>query len=84
MVTAAIGGELEVDTISGDVTIKVPEGTQNGKILKLSGKGMPVVGSERHGDHLVQISVEIPTKLTSKQKELLREFQKSGKRRFFG
>jgi molecular chaperone DnaJ len=84
MVTAAIGGELEVETISGDVTIKVPEGTQNGKILKLSGKGMPVVGSERHGDHLVQIAVEIPTKLSAKQKELLREFQKSGKRRFFG
>jgi molecular chaperone DnaJ len=84
MVTAALGGEIEVETITGPVTIKVPEGTQNGKILKVSGKGMPLVGSDRHGDHIVAINVSTPTKLSSKQKDLLREFQKSAKKRFFG
>ncbi len=83
MVDAALGTEIEVETISGKVRLKVPAGTQAGKVLKLSGKGMPLLSSERHGDHLVVISVEVPAKLSAKQRELLEEFKKADKKHKF-
>jgi molecular chaperone DnaJ len=54
--------------------MKIPGGIQSGKVMKLSGKGIPDVHGRRRGDQLVVIRVETPTKLTSRQKELLEEF----------
>ncbi len=77
MVTASLGGEFEVPTIEGNKTrVKVPEGTQSGRRFRLTGKGMPVLRSKQTGDMYVQVVVETPQKLTKRQKELMREFEK--------
>ena len=77
MVTAAVGGEFEVPTINGGNTrVKVPEGTQSGRRLRIQGKGMPVLRSRQTGDMYVQIVVETPQKLTKRQRELLSEFER--------
>jgi molecular chaperone DnaJ len=74
MVAAALGTEVEVETVDGPVTLKIPAGTQSGKVFKLSGRGVPVLGRSSRGDHLVTITAEIPTKLSGKQRELLEQF----------
>src|SRR4029078_2754933 len=77
MVAAALGGEFEVPTISGDDTrVKVPEGTQSGRRFRLQGKGMPVLRSKQTGDMYVQVLVETPQKLTKRQREWLNEFER--------
>jgi molecular chaperone DnaJ len=77
MVTAALGGQVEVPTIDGDKTkVKIPEGTQSQKRFRLSGKGMPILRTRSHGDMYVQVVVETPQKLTKRQRELLAEFDK--------
>ncbi|QTL03871.1 molecular chaperone DnaJ [Aquabacter sp. L1I39] len=77
MVTAALGGTVEVPTIGGEKSkVKIPEGTQSGKRLRLSGKGMPVMRTRNHGDMYVQVVVETPQNLTKRQKELLSEFDR--------
>ncbi|MSR68629.1 J domain-containing protein [Candidatus Saccharibacteria bacterium] len=83
MVDAALGVDYSVETISGKTTLKIPAGTQPNKVFKLSGKGMPIVNSERYGDHIVITEILIPAKLTGKQKELLEEFNKSSKKHKF-
>lgn len=75
-VMAALGCEIEVPTIDGKTKLKIPEGTQNGTVFKLKGKGFPDIHTKRKGDQLVYITVEIPTHLSNKQKELLREFER--------
>jgi molecular chaperone DnaJ len=77
MVTAAMGGEIEVPTIDGGKTmVKVPEGTQSGRRFRLQAKGMPVLRARQNGDMYVQVLVETPQKLTKKQRELLAEFER--------
>ncbi|MGQ3675997.1 molecular chaperone DnaJ [Xanthobacter sp. TB0139] len=77
MVTAALGGSVEVPTISGEKSrVKIPEGTQSQKRFRLAGKGMPILRSHSFGDMYVQVVVETPQKLTKRQKELLAEFDK--------
>jgi len=77
MVTAAMGGEFEVPTIDkGKTKVKVPSGTQSGRRVRISAKGMPVLRSRQMGDMYVQVVVETPQNLTKKQKELLAEFEK--------
>jgi molecular chaperone DnaJ len=77
MTTASLGGEFEVPTIDGGRTrVKIPEGTQTGKRLRLPSKGMPVLRSKARGDMYVQVTVETPQKLTKRQKDLLKEFEK--------
>jgi molecular chaperone DnaJ len=71
---AALGGTVEVPTLKGSENLEIPAGTQHGEVFKLKGKGLPDVRSHRTGDELVQVLVEIPRKLTDKQKQLLREF----------
>ncbi len=71
---AALGAELEVPTLEGKVVLRIPEGTQSGKVIRLRGRGFPSVGSPVRGDHFVRIFVEIPTKLTDRQRELLEQF----------
>ena len=75
MTTAALGGEIEVPTIDGGRSrVKVPEGSQSGRQMRLRGKGMPALRGGGQGDMLIELSVETPVKLTSRQRELLREF----------
>jgi len=71
---AALGGKIEVPTLKGREELEIPSGTQHGEVFKLRGKGIPDLRSTRPGDELVQIIVEIPKKLTERQKTLLREF----------
>lgn len=72
---AALGTEIDVETVSGKVKLKIPAGTQSGKVFKLSGRGMPQINSSRKGDHFVIVTVETPTKLTRRQRQLLEEFK---------
>ncbi len=73
---SALGTKKEVPTPLGEeVRLQIPEGTQGGKLLRVSGKGFPNVHGQGHGDLLVRISVETPVRLTEKQKELLRAFE---------
>lgn len=77
MTTAALGGEVEVPTIDGGRSrVKVPAGAQSGKQMRLRGKGMPALRGGGIGDMLIEMAVETPVNLTSRQKELLREFEK--------
>jgi molecular chaperone DnaJ len=72
---AALGGDIEVPTLSGKVSFSVPEGTQTGKTFRLRGKGIKGVRSGFPGDLFCHVVVETPVKLTEKQKDLLREFE---------
>jgi molecular chaperone DnaJ len=74
MVDAALGTEIDVDTVDGTVRMKVPAGTQSGTDFKLSSHGVPHMRGNMRGPHIVSIIVDIPTKLSRKQKELLEEF----------
>jgi molecular chaperone DnaJ len=77
MVRAAIGGEIVVHAIDGaECKLKIPEGAQSGRQLKIKGKGMPVLRGRDQGDLHVQLSVETPQNLTKRQRELLTEFEK--------
>lgn len=71
---AALGAKIEVPTLQGRHELEIPAGTQHGEVFKLRGRGLPDLRSRRTGDELVQIVVEIPRKLTEKQRQLLREF----------
>ena len=79
MTTAALGGDLEAPTLDGGKSrVKVPSGVQSGKRLRLKGKGMPSLRGNSFGDLYVELEVETPVNLTSKQKKLLMEFQEIG------
>ena len=84
MVDAALGCEIEVETVDGTVTMKVPAGTQSGTPFKLSGHGVPFRADGDRGPHIVTVIVETPRNLSKKQKELLQEFDKAKKRGIFG
>lgn len=83
MVDAALGTEIDVETVDGPVRMKVPAGTQSGTDFKLSGHGVPHVGTKTRGAHVVTVIVETPSKLTKRQRELLEEFSESGKKGIF-
>ncbi|HSX30926.1 MAG TPA: molecular chaperone DnaJ [Candidatus Saccharimonadales bacterium] len=74
MVEAALGTEIDVDTVDGPVRMKVPAGTQSGTDFKLSGHGVPHIRSDSRGPHIVTIVVDTPTKLSKQQRELLEQF----------
>ena len=79
MVTAALGGQVEVPTIEGRrLRIAVPAGTQAGKQIRLRSKGMSELHGQARGDMFVEIVVETPVNLTKRQQELLREFDQAG------
>ena len=84
MVEAVLGTEVDVETVDGEVTMKIPAGTQPGTNFKLSGHGAPRLGSDERGPHIDTVNVEIPKNITRKQKELIEEFDKAKKRSFFG
>ena len=82
MIDAALGTEIEVETVDGPLTMKIPAGTQSGTDFKLSAHGVPHLRGNGRGSHIVTIHVDTPTKLTKKQKELLQAFSEK-KRGFF-
>lgn len=71
---AALGAEIEVPTLEGKHTLKIPRGTQHGAVFRVDGQGLPDLRSGRRGDLVVGVKVEIPRKLTQKQEKLLRDF----------
>jgi molecular chaperone DnaJ len=74
--SAALGGEVEVPTIDGGKSrVKIPAGSQSGRQMRLRSKGMPVLRGGGSGDMFIELAVETPVNLTSKQKELLKEFE---------
>jgi molecular chaperone DnaJ len=76
-VTAALGGTIEVPTLDGGrAKVVSPEGAQSGRQFRLKAKGMPVLRSAQRGDLYIEVAVETPVKLTKRQKELLREFER--------
>ncbi len=72
--TAALGGDVELPTLEGNVSLKVPAGTQSGKVFRLRGKGVTTVRDPRKGDLFAKVAIETPVNLTNEQKELLSKF----------
>src|SRR4051812_26859269 len=72
--TAALGGDMAVPTLHGKANLKVPAGTQTGQMFKFKGKGIPNINGRGHGDLLVRVLVEVPTKLNAQQRQKLEEF----------
>ena len=75
-VTATLGGKVEVPTLKGKNSVKIPEGTQHDRVLRLKGIGAPALKGKQMGDQLVRVKIQIPTKLSSHQRELLSAFAK--------
>ncbi|OFX25683.1 MAG: molecular chaperone DnaJ [Anaeromyxobacter sp. RBG_16_69_14] len=73
-VQAALGARIDVPTLDGPAEMRVPAGTQSGKVFRLRGKGIPSLGGSGRGDHHVRVLVETPTHLTKEQKDLLERF----------
>jgi len=74
---AALGTRIEVPSLNGTKQLKIPAGTQYGNIFRIRNEGLPNINTGRKGDQLVQVTIETPVKLSTKQKELLREFAKT-------
>jgi molecular chaperone DnaJ len=73
-IQATLGGEIEVPTIDGNAPIKIPAGTPSGRVFHLRGRGVPKLGAYSKGDQFITVFIDVPKKLTPRQKELLREF----------
>jgi molecular chaperone DnaJ len=74
---AALGSEIEIPTLDSKAKLKIPSGTQTNTLFRMRGKGMPHLRDSYHGDQMVKVVVKVPEKLTKKQKELLKEFDKT-------
>lgn len=83
MIDAALGTEINVDTVDGNVKMKIPAGTQSGTDFKLSDHGVPHLRSKNRGAHIVTVIVDTPEKLSKKQKELLEEFNRHADKSFW-
>ncbi len=77
LATAILGGEVQVPTPKGKLALKVPPETQNGRVFRLSGQGMPHLGKSARGDLLAKVNVVLPTKLSEKEKELFRQLSET-------
>ena len=80
---AALGSSIEVPTLKGKATLKIPAGTQSNTIFKMKGQGIPDLHSHHVGDELVEVFITVPEKLTAKQRKLLEEFEKESKSKGF-
>jgi molecular chaperone DnaJ len=71
---ATLGGQIEVPTLTGKASLKIPAGTQSGTTFRLRDRGMPSLRGGRHGDELIRVHVEVPSALTSEQRKILEDF----------
>ncbi|MFI5265399.1 MAG: DnaJ C-terminal domain-containing protein [Candidatus Levyibacteriota bacterium] len=78
---AIIGATVDVETVHGNVKLKIPAGTQPDTLVRIKAKGVPKVRGGGNGDHFVRVKIQIPTKISSRQKELLEEFEEESKKR---
>lgn len=78
---ASLGGEINVETVWGEVKLRIPSGTQPGTVIRLRDKGVPHLHGSGKGNHYVRIKVVVPKNLTGRQKELLKEFEEEGKKK---
>ena len=76
--TAALGGKVEVPTPDGSVQLKIPQGTEDGKLLRIKGRGVPHLNGEGRGDVLARIRIQVPKKVSKKQREALEALQQAG------
>lgn len=73
---AALGAEITVTALDDKkIALKIPSGTENGKLLRIKGEGVPVTGSNRRGDLYVKIMVQVPSKLSGKERDILQQYQ---------
>jgi curved DNA-binding protein len=73
--TAVLGGQARVPTLSGPVMLTIPEGTQNGRVFRLRGKGMPHFGTDEHGDLYARVEVQVPASISPRERELFEELR---------
>jgi molecular chaperone DnaJ len=77
LIDAVLGVDLPLETVHGPTTVRVPAGTQPGHVLRIKGRGMPVVNSGRHGDHYATLQVIVPTRLSRVEKKLFEDLKKA-------
>jgi molecular chaperone DnaJ len=75
LATAILGGEVKLPTLNGNISLKIPPETQNGKVFRLAGKGMPQLSNNKHGNMLAKVKVVLPTKLTEEEKKLFEKLR---------
>lgn len=75
LATAILGGEVKLPTLNGSISLKIPPETQNGKVFRLAGKGMPQLSNNKHGNMLAKVKVILPTKLTEEEKKLFEKLR---------
>jgi molecular chaperone DnaJ len=76
--TAALGGSVEAQTPEGPVSLKIPAGTEDGKLLRIKGRGAPRLKGSGKGDVLARIRIQVPKRVNKKEKELLEQLQELG------
>jgi molecular chaperone DnaJ len=76
LATAVLGGEVKVPTLKGNLALKIPAETQNGRVFRLAGQGMPALGKDARGDIKAKVNVVIPTNLSDEEKDLFRKLNK--------
>jgi len=81
LVTAMLGGEVQVPTLDGKLSLKIPEGTQNGKVFRLRGKGMPRLNDSSYGNMFARVKVVLPTKITVEERQLFERLRSLRKAR---
>jgi len=79
VVDAVLGTEVSVPTVHGDVTLKIPAGTQASQVMRLKSKGVPQLNSSRLGDQYVTVRIDIPKKLSRQEKKLFEELKSASK-----
>ena len=75
LATAMLGGEVRLPTLNGSVSLKVPGETQNGKVFRLAGKGMPKLGNSEYGSMFAKVNVVLPSNLTEEERNLFEKLQ---------
>lgn len=76
--TAALGGEIEIETVEGKLILKIPAGTQSGETFRIKSRGVPDIHGRGRGHHLVKIIVKVPKNLTRQQRKLIEELEQAG------